>query len=183
MKLMTRILALMLAVLMLAAVMAACGEKKDEGKTENGGSDTASQADNGGAAAAGSEQTWGEITVFVPDSMNMQGGDGTFDPDDQKTLWLYDNAKATNYIKVTIVDSEDDAKSSIDTTKSMNEEYNPEDTAQTINGTAWKGVKYDASGTACSSQYAVIGDKVYFIMEAGFEFDGEIMTSILESLK
>lgn len=182
MKQFSKLLALLLAVVMLAALTAACGDKKDDGKSDTTSSDMASgSASEIADVVEGESRTWGDLTVFVPSSMEMKGGDGTFDPDDPKTLWLYDKEKATNYIKVTIVDSEDNAKNNIDTTKSMNDSYGPEDVTVSAGG-EWTGVAYDASGTPYASLYSVAGDKVYFIMMGGFKYDSKEVKSVLGSL-
>ena len=177
MKKIPRILALILAAVMLASLTAACGgdKKAEDDAVENLTDDRDS--------ATGSTQTWGEITVFVPDSMNMKGGDGTYEPNDPKTLWLYDNELPTKYIKVMIIDSVDDAQNSVNTTKSINEEYKPTDVVLTLDGQSWKGVTYTAVGTDCSSLYSVINAKVYFVMIGGYKYDGAIVQSILSSLK
>ena len=176
-------IALLLAAMMVMTLTAACGtEKKDEGSAQTA-STQAAQDNAQDNAVKGAEQTWGEITIFVPDSMNMQGGDGSVDPDDQKTVWLTDKDNAYSYIKVMIYDSADDVKVSIDTTKEINKEYNPEDVKMTVGGTEWNGVAYVAMNTDCSSLYATVGDKVYFLMIGGQKYDSDIVKAILASLK
>lgn len=187
MKRISKILALILALLMLVSVMAACGDKKDDPKSDSKSGDTSKAADTDDddddePSVAGSEQSWGEITVFVPDSMNMQGGNGSFDPDDPKTVWLYDNDKATNYIEVTILDSEDNAKSNVEMSKDVNTTYSPEEIAFTAGG-EWNGIAYDAHDIPCTVAYTVIGDKVYYILAAGHEYDSDVMKAVLSSLK
>jgi len=185
MKKMYKVLALVLALMMLVSVLAACGEKKDDSKS----SDTASQADNGdnggsgSGEVAGAEQTWGNLTVFVPDTMDFKGGDGTYDPDDENTAWLYNKAKATDYIKLRLVESEEIAKDSVDTTKEFNQSYDPTDVTIGLDNSQWEGVTYNASGTTCLTAYATIGGKVYIVMEAGFETDDEALYAVLNSLK
>lgn len=177
MKYFSKVLALILAIAMLATFMVACGGKKDDDKSGAG-------ADTAEPAVTGAEQTWGELTVFVPDSMDFKGGDGTFDPDDPKTAWLTDKEKATNYIKVSIVDSEDNAKSNIETTREMNKSYNPVDSSVKINDTAeWTGITYNASGTDCTMLYSVAGDKVYFVMAGGYKDNDDTLLEVLKSLK
>ncbi len=181
MKTISKILALILAVAMLATVMVACGGKMDESKEAN-----TATSEIGGADAptvAGSEQTWGELTVFVPDSMTMEGGNGTYDPDDPKTLWLKDKEKLTNYIKVMIIDSEDNAKNNLETTKEMNEKYNPSDIKVTAGDHEWTGISYTASGYDCVMLYSVVGEKVYSTMSAGYASDGDVLKAVLSSLK
>ena len=178
MKKLSKVLALFLAVAMLASFMVACGGKKDEGK-----SDSASQAEDTNKVA-GSEQTWGDITVFVPDTMDFKGGDGTFNPEDPKTVWLTAKDKPTDYIKVTIVKSEDDAKNNINTTKEINKDYNPVDSSVKINDAIeWKGITYNAGGTDCCMLYTVAGDKVYFVMDGGYKDNDDTLLEVLKSLK
>lgn len=176
----SKLLALLLAIAMLAAVIAACGEKKDDSKSDASGS-----TEETASAVAGKEQTWGEITVFVPDSMKMQGGNGAYDPDDKKTLWLHSNEAGTNYIEVTIVDSEDNAKTNLEGTKTMSAEYKPADLSYVSPATnqTWTGVEYDALGYHCVSAYTVAGDKVYYIMSAGYTLDAGELPAVLDSLK
>lgn len=177
MKYFSKVLALILAIAMLATFMVACGGKKGDDKSGAG-------ADTAEPAVTGAEQAWGELTVFVPDSMDFKGGDGTFDPDDPKTAWLTDKEKATNYIKVSIVDSEDNAKRNIETTREMNKSYNPVDSSVKINDTAeWTGITYNASGTDCTMLYSVAGDKVYFVMAGGYKDNDDTLLEVLKSLK
>lgn len=181
MKKMYKLFALLLAVAMLVSVMASCGENKDEAKSDT--TSTAADEGSGDSGVAGSEQTWGNLTVFVPDTMDFKGGDGTFDPDDKNTAWLNGKEKATDYIKVTILDSEDNAKSNVDTTKSMNESYKPTDVKLSLSNGDWTGVYYSASGTDCIAMYSVIGGKVYYTMSAGFKESDETLKAVVESLK
>lgn len=152
-----------------------------------GSTSDATQADNGGSDNGGSdndtEQTWGEITVEVPASMNLQGGNGTYDPDDQKTVWLYSNDDPSNYITVTIVDSEDDALNNIETTKSVNESYQPANVTVEIEDTEWNGISYNAHDIPCYSVYATVGGKVFFVRSAGYESHNPEMLTVLGSLK
>ena len=178
MKRFSQTVSIILAAVMLLSVLAACSGS-------SGGAGQKDSAQSTEAPAIGGEtQTWGEITVTVPADMRMQGGDGTFDPDDQKTLWLYDTASSMKYMKVTIVDSEDSAASDIGISKSVNEDYSPVDVTLSAGG-EWKGISYDANGTPCCSMYATIGDKVFYVMMAGegYAYDSEKVKSILSSLK
>jgi len=186
MKTVSKVLALILAIAMIACVMAACGGSKQEEPADNGVDITQATENNSDdsntTAVPGKSDTWGEITVFVPDSMNMKGGNGAYDPDDTKTLWLYDNANAANYIKVSIVDSEDNAKLNVESTKEFNSESSPTDIEINAGDKTWIGVTYDYSGTPCITAYCVSGDKVYFIMEAGYAYGDSTLTAVLASL-
>lgn len=174
MKHVTKLLALILAIMMIASVTAACGEKSDKSNDSSAGS-----ADK----VPGEVQTWGEITVFVPDTMTLEGGDGTLDPDDQKTVWLKGKEKATDYIMITTRYDEAGAKNNIDTTKEMNQEYNPVDVSVSFNDIfIWNGVSYTSFGIDCTSLYSVSDDKVYYLMAGGFTENDDTMMEVLRSL-
>lgn len=171
----SKILALILAIAMLASVMVACGDDKKDGSAADSAANEPS--------VPGEKQTWGEITVFVPDSMTMEGGDGTFDPEDPKTVWLHDKENSMNYIKVTILDSEDNAKSNIETSKEINKEYNPFDVSVNFNDIfKWEGVAYNAEGTDCCALYCNTGSKVYYVMAGGYKENDKTMMEVLKSL-
>ncbi len=178
MKTVSKLLALVLAITMIATFTAACGDKKDDAKTTAGSGGSGSDS----TSVDGAAETWGDLSIFVPSSMEMKGGDGTFDPDDPKTAWLYDKENQRNYIKVSIIADENNAKESIATTTSVNEKYNPASVALTA-GSEWKGVYYNANGTDVASLYSVAGDKVYLVMMGGFKFDSDVVKAVLESLK
>lgn len=175
---MKKILAFLLAVLVCVSLLAACGD--DSSSDSSSGSSSGS-----GSTESANTQTWGDITVYVPDGMTLEGGNGTFDPDDPKTLWLREGNGGMNYIKVQLVDSAADAQNNIDMTKSMNEEYSPRDLTWTgPNGISWKGVMYEASGYLCVSLYAETNGKVYYVISAGYDpAAGGPYTSVLNSLQ
>lgn len=201
MKQLSRVLALILAVAMLAAVTAACGEKKDGDKadaenetaaatsaeitqsaTENAPTEKVTDKPTESVPVTGAEQSWGELSVYVPDSMNMQGGNGTLDPEDEQTLWMYNNDNSADYIEVTTKYDEAGAKNNIEMSKSVNETYHPEDVSFTA-GSEWNGITYDAHGIPCTVLYGAAGEKVYYVMIAGYTYDSDVVRSVLGSLK
>lgn len=201
MKQISKLLALILALLMLVSALAACGEKKDEtgSDTKSDETEAVSEAteapseekteavteaatEAAPAPVVGEEQTWGEITVSVPDSMDMQGG-SFGNSEDLKSTTLNDKDNAANYIIVTIVDSEESARSNVEMSKSVNETYHPEDISFTAGGGSWEGITYDAHGIVCTNAFAVIGDKVFSVLAAGHAYDSDVMQMVLGSLK
>ena len=186
MKIFTKILALILAVMMLAAAMVACGDKKDDSKKDDTKTDSASQTEGGdsGNTADGEEQTWGEITVFVPADMELNGGD-LADKENKKAVRLLAKDDAMKYINITVYDDDSSPKSNLDMTKSMNEEYNPADVEYETNGGKWTGLEYDSYGLHCMSMYAPVGDKVYYVMCAGYDLkdNNGNLPAVLASLK
>lgn len=122
----------------------------------------------------GEKQTWGDITVFVPDEMNIEGGA------DQKSVCLYMNNDDTRFFKVSIVDSEEIAKSSIEAAKATEEKY------QTVEVTGenmtWEGIAI-SQGMHGFFIYSIIGDKVYYVEGNRMIYDNDIIKAVLVSLE
>ena len=141
---------LLFVTLIALSALVACSETRDDVKSEsvtntenmtngmvldNDDSsviETETQSIVGYHNVPGEKQTWGDITVFVPDEMNIEGGA------DQKSVCLYMNNDDTRFFKVSIVDSEEIAKSSIEAAKATEEKY------QTVEVTGenmtWEGI-------------------------------------------
>lgn len=175
MKMMTRISALMLALLMAVVLLAACGDKADTPSTRPESTELVDTSDL---------TTWGEISVYVPENMHLVGGNGAIDPEDPKTLWLYDNDNAMLYIKISIIDSEESGEDNVELTRSVNEEYNPVDVVETNLSGTWKGVSYDYNGTPCTTCYGTVEGKVFMILTYGYDFtESSTLSTILSLIK
>ena len=95
MKKLTKILALALMMALVVTVFAACGDKKEGAET----------ADNAGEAASakGETQTWGNITIFVPDDYKLTGGD-MFDAENPDKLTLNTKSDSSfEYVMVSLI--------------------------------------------------------------------------------
>ena len=90
MKTFIKITAVVMAMLICCAAFVSCGGGDTKGSDANGG-------DAGNAASvSGKTQTWGNITVLVPDDMNFKGG-SMLDEKDPNVVNISKKDNATNY--------------------------------------------------------------------------------------
>lgn len=167
-SIMFKILCLVLAVVMSACVFAACGGGEGgSGSGDNGGKDT----------VTGETQTWGRYTILVPENMVLKGGN-VLDENDPTIVSVKDSDNDLHYVMCTLF-SEESCKSSVDSTKSIN---NGEDITIDINGVTWTGVKYSAFSSDGFSMYGKVDGE--WVLASGFYhgYDSAITTAILGSL-
>ena len=164
MKNLIKLIAIALIVSVVAVALASCG-----GNSE-GGSDN---------APAGETQTWGNITVLVPDGMELKGGN-ILDENDPDVVNIHEKDNELHYFLITLGDSEDDAASSIEATKEYNE--GAEDYTIDIGGVKWTGVKYDYMGPVFQA-YGTVNGQIVMVQCYGFESDGATTTAVLQSIK
>ena len=144
-------LILMLAVLMVVSI-AACGKNDAaSGSDTSSGASSGDAGDSGNVAVQGKTETWGNITVAVPEGMNLKGGNA-LDENNPDVVNISEANNAMHYFLITVVDTEEQAASDIDSTREFNE--GSQDVTVDA-GVQWKGVQYDYSGSpatpACSS--------------------------------
>ena len=168
MKKLIKITAVVMAMLICCAVFAACGDSK--------GGDSGSDSGN---SVAGETQTWGNITVLVPDGMTLKGGN-VLDEKDPDVVNISKKDNATNYILITISDDEEGAKSGLDSTKDANK-GSKETTFEA--GKKWTAVTYEYSGSPAFQAYAEFDGRYAVIQSFGFATDDETTTAVLSSLK
>ena len=168
MKKLIKITAVVMALLMCCAVFAACGDSK--------GGDSGSDSGN---SVAGETQTWGNITVLVPDGMTLKGGN-ILDEKDPDVVNISKKDNATNYYLITINDSLDGAKSGLDSTKDANK-GSKETTFKA--GKEWTAVTYEYSGAPAFQAYADFDGRYAVVQCFGFAADDETTTAVLSSLK
>ncbi len=171
MKKLIKVTAAVMAVLMCCAVFAACG----------GNTDTTPSGNNLSAAepADVKTETWGNITVAVPDGMSLKGG-SVVDEKDPDVVNISKDDNAMNYFLITINDDEDSVKDGIKMTREGN------DGAKDISfdaGESWTGVSYDFSGTAVMQIYAEFNGRFAVVQSYGFTPDDDAAKSVLSSLK
>ncbi|MBR6916982.1 MAG: hypothetical protein IKN38_02240 [Clostridia bacterium] len=172
MKKLTKILALALMMALVVTVFAACGDKKEGAET----------ADNAGEAASakGETQTWGNITIFVPDDYKLTGGD-MFDAENPDKLTLNTKSDSSfEYVMVSANFTEDNAVMSLDTTRELNEGC--EDVEITAGANKWTGVAYNSLGVDCVALYAQIGEGYVVLNSSGMGKDNASLKAILESI-
>ncbi len=173
MKKFMKITAIVMALALLVCAFASCGGQ---------GSGDASSADGGAAAAdavKGETQTWGNITVLVPEDMTLKGGN-VLDEKNPDVVNISKKDNAMNYFLITINDDEEGVKSGIDSTREVN------DGAKDVTvdaGASWKGVTYEYSGMDVFQIYADFDGRFAVVQSYGFAADSDVSKAILSSLK
>ncbi len=162
MKKTLKVTAFVMALMLVIAAFASCG----------GGGDSAS--------VSGKTETWGNITVLVPDGMKLTGGN-ILDKKNPDVVNIAKEDKATNYFLITISDDENSAKSGIDSTRSMNKGC--EDITLEFDNGKWEGVAYDYSGMEVFQIYGKVGGRIAVVQSYGFGSDSETTKAILNSLE
>ncbi len=160
MKKVFKITAVVMALALVISAFASCG--------------------GGGGSVSGETKTWGNITVLVPEGMTLKGGD-VLNKEDPDKLTISKNDNAMNYFLITVSDSEDNAKSNVETTRSMNKGC--KDVSVETEGAKWTGVTYDYSGTKVFQIYAKVDGRVVTVQSYGFEADSDTSKAVLGSLK
>ena len=183
-----KITALLMALTLIIAVFAACGDSESSSEAGGSAADVQSGAAGGSAAdvqsgaagdAKGETQTWGNITVLVPEGMNLKGGN-ILDENNPDIVNVKKDDNELNYFLITIVDSEDDAKSSLELTRSANEGAKD----VTIDaGAAWKGVTYQSLNMDVFQVYGTVDGKVVTVQAFGFAADDSTTKDVLSSIK
>ncbi len=134
----------------------------------------------GSSSLKGEEQTWGNISVFVPEGWNLTGGD-LLDENDPDKLSLKDpDADSFTYVNV-LIDTEENIDNNINATKEMNE--GTSDTTVKVGEAEWTGLTYESIGYKCGYLKHVAADKVYAVYFCGYATDDAAFQAILGSLK
>lgn len=186
MKKLKSIIALLLTVLMLAAVLSACGDS-DKEETTNDNTTTQEQNDTGNQAADPTDPTepveitgelvmQGDYVVLVPEgySMTLPGEFSPFDFAVKKSDFYYfdfnteaddDNMmQHYNYNKATYTNEQVDVRAT----------YGEND---------WIGFQYsDGFGGYGFEAYTTISDKIVRVSSAGYTFDSPEAQAVLASL-
>ena len=187
MKKILRGAALLLAAVLLVGTLAACGgnnagSQASSQTAESSQAETSSQASEPEASGVtGETQTWGNITLLVPEGMTLKGG-SSIDPESKDALTLTLDENPAHYIMVTVVEPET-AENSVATTKEMN---NGASEVYLSTGMGWNGVAYKYAGTTdCFQMYAKTGDgkKAVLVGAAWFAYDGDVASAVLNSIK
>jgi len=131
------------------------------------------------ADVKGETQTWGDITLFVPEEYTLKGGD-MFGDEVPNRLTLNKGESSFEYIMVGSGYTEDEVDSSIEMTRSINEGC--EDIEIKAGANTWTGVAYNSLGVDCVSVSAPIGDGYVLITSAGAAKDDAAFNAVLESI-
>ena len=182
MKKILRGAALLLAAVLLVGTLAACGGGNNASSQASSQAAESSQASEPEASGVtGETQTWGNITLLVPEGMTLKGG-SSIDPESKDALTLTLDENPAHYIMVTVVEPET-AENSVATTKEMNEGSTE---VYLSTGMGWNGVAYKYAGTMdCFQMYAKTGDgkKAVLVGAAWFAYDGDVASAVLNSIK
>ena len=173
MKKTLKLTALLTAFLLTLGSLTACSEQTNTSSFYYAESEIKLDANKG------TMKTWGNISVLVPHGMTLTGGSASNAQDlDFATVTKKDNT--VNYILFIIGDSEDDAKSNLETTRSTNDDCK-DITLEA--GTTWKGVSYTYSGMDVLQLYSTVNGRIATVQCCGFTSDSEIVKAMLSSLK
>ena len=175
MKNFAKIFAFMLVLALAFTMFAACNKKDDTKKSDD------TEAEKVEEQIKGEEQTWGNITVFVPEGykLNTKNLFGEEDPDEVSLTSESD--EYFDYFKVTANMDENNVTSSLDTTRDINEGCT--DIEFTAGGKTWTGVTYNSSGYDVVSAYAPFGDSYVLVMTASHTSDDPTFLAVIESLQ
>ena len=178
---MKKYIALFLALIMVCS-LCACGKKAAETTEEPAAAQTDAEAaaDEAEAEATpevvGETQTWGNITLFVPENMTLKGGD-MFDEDNPDALTITDSSNPLKYIVVTIMEEAD-----IDASMDMTREINAEAGLTDITVGDFAGFIYNSNDYDCSSLKAALGDRFVMINACSFAADDAVLATVAESI-
>lgn len=172
MKKFIKITAVVMALLMCCAIFASCGETKGDNGSGEGSSAAAD-------TVKGKTETWGNITVLVPEDMKLKGGN-VLDEKNPDVVNISKNDNATNYFLITINDTVDGVKSGLDSTKEANKGSKD---ATFKAGAEWTAVTYEYSGSPAFQAYAEIDGRFAVVQSFGFATDDDYTTAVLSSLK
>ena len=167
MKTFIKITAVVMALLLCCAAFASCG-----------GGDSKGDSGSGGSSVAGETKTWGNITVLVPEGMTLKGGN-VLDEKDPDVVNISKKDNAMNYFLITINDTEEGAKSGLETTKDTNKGKD----ATIDAGKKWTAVTYEYSGSPAFQAYAEFDGRFAVVQSFGFATDDDTTTAVLSSLK
>ena len=172
--------ALLMALALVICAFAACGGSKDPEPANDDGNDTpATEAPAADDGVKGTVEEHGYYTVLVPEGYTLKHED-VFGDNDPKSFNINLNDSSFTYFMFNLY-SKDNAESSIEMTKSMNE--GASDVSVVYNGVTWTGVAYDSLGIACFSLIASFGEDDYVIVSgAGNAYDSAITDAVLSSL-
>lgn len=158
---------LLAAAMAITMVFAAAGCSDKGGNADsNGGINSSAPAKE---EITGTEQTAGNISIFVPDGWTLQAGNAGGIEDDNSLFLLKDpNDMSKGYLWVQIMDSE--------VVKSNIEEQSTADISPfTAGGVEWWGKENAIGAEKDGAQF--------MIFQYGLNFSDEVVVKVLESVK
>ena len=157
---------LLISVLLLTFCLCGCGGAKDD--------------ENNPSKIAGKTETWGNITIVVPDGMTLEKGD-LLDDNNKDALSLQDSKEVFRFIMVAIRD-EESIDMGMEMTKEMNTDATFKDVEIKLDNGTFTGYAYTSEGVECIQLKGKIGDKFVQIGTDAFTSDDEILKGVLASI-
>lgn len=173
--------ALMLAILMLTAVLAACGGSDSTDAPESTAADVTVEETQGDIAPTeaaditGTAGSWGAYTVLIPDGYELKEG-GEYSS--------YDFSVRKSDFKAFDFNTEADDDNMMQHYNYNKETYINEqiDVAADYDGTEWTGFQYsDGFGGYGFEAYTTLNGKIVRVSGIGFTFDSAEAEAVLES--
>lgn len=167
---MKKTIAILLALVLMVSLVACGGKDSDKGGKKE--------------EVKGSQQSWGMISVFVPEGYVLNGGSitGIDDTDETQCSIQPEQATMYDYFWIAVKDA-DFAASSIETTKDVN---SAEDITITAGDKDWTGCHYvydSYSGSVdCGAVSCEIDGATYLVTFCGHAPDSAEMTAVLSSI-
>lgn len=175
---MKKVLALLLT-LVLALSLFACGGTDSDADVEKDDKPAKEEV-------KGEVQTWGKISIFVPEGYEFGHGSITgSDDEDESQCYLRPEGSTSMYDYFWIVvNSEETVKNNISMSKEVN---SADDITFKAGDTEWTGCHYlyttALNGDVdCGTVYRMIGDEAYQVSFAGYATDSAVMTAVLSSI-
>lgn len=156
-----KLLALLLAVIMLSALTVACGDQKGEGKDSSQSATEIAPTE----APTGEVVTKGEISVYVPPELEVVSD--SVSGNSENSIKLVSKEFDYNYVQIITLSSEEDAQEMMERNREANADNFPSDISFERNGNLWSGFSMDLSATRVIDAYATVNDKVFYITSAG----------------
>ena len=127
----------------------------------------------------GEQQTWGNLSVFVPEGMTLVGG-AIGDSEDKDCLQIVNPDDLFAYFIISIMEP-DQAEMNIAITKELND---GKDIPEWKTGElTWHGVFHEYDGIPCYQIMTTSGETTFTVMSAGYEAESDISNAILSAVK
>ena len=121
--------------------------------------------------------SWGIYSIFVPDSMDFQGG-SQIDADSIMSCRMSGKENPFHIWLMADAVSAESAAGSLQTTKELNE--GAQDFNYTLNGRDWTGICYKIGGTEDAfAMYSDFNGQTIFIRCVGWAYDGEMTAAVI----
>lgn len=133
-----------------------------------------------GGEVKGTTETWGNITILVPEKMKIVGGD-LFDDQNPDALTVEYENDAFKYVIVSIND-EESIDMGLDSTREWNSDEEFHDLTLNLPNGIWDGFWYTSFSTKCVGLKGRLSNGYVQISAAGIDPDSKLLEAILGSI-